>query len=117
MTYDPEKGAARDLPRDRYLRAAYKLLRLQGADLLILIAERGEDEFARVAGAIFGANGFVVTREEWRSMFKGLEKAAYKAHQGERRRELYIEKYGRSERPHGRSPFDDLVDAAGMVNS
>jgi hypothetical protein len=117
VAYDPEKGAARDLPRSRYLRAAYRLLRMQGADLLILIAERGEDEFARVAGQIFGANGFVVTREEWRSMFAGLEKQAWKAHQGERRREHYIEKYGRSTTKHGRSPFDDMVDAAATVNS
>lgn len=117
MAYDPEKGSARDLPRERYLRAAYRLLRMQGSDLLILIAERGEDEFLRVAGAIFGANGFLFAKDELRAMFRGLEKRAVKAHREERLHNDLVERFGRSHTPHGASPFDHLVDRALMVNA
>lgn len=79
MTYDPEKGSARDLPVDRYVRTAYRLLRMQGDDLLIAIAERGETEFIRVATEIFGANGFVLPKSAYEAMFPHLERQAKRA--------------------------------------
>jgi hypothetical protein len=115
--YDPEKGGARDLPRERYLAAAYRLLRKQGSDLLILIATRGEDEFQRVAGQIFGANGFHFTKDEYRAMFRGLERQAKKLDTAEKLHNAFMDAHARASTPHGASPFDELVDRALLVNA
>src|ERR1700737_1197223 len=111
MSYDPERGGARDLPRERYVRGAYRLLRRQGADRLVAIAERGMEEFVRVAGTIFGANGFVMTKDELRAMFTGIERQAVKVTAHEKRLHGLMDKYGRGEL-HGQSDYNAQLEAA-----
>jgi hypothetical protein len=91
-TYDPEKGGARDLPRERYLRVAYLTMRKSfGPELLGMIAARGEDEFVRVAGEVMAHNGFVFTRPELALVFSHLEKKAGIDLRRERIREAWID--------------------------
>lgn len=95
-----ETGAARDLPRERYLRvAALQMQKSFGPEVLRLIAERGDDEFVRVAGQIFHSQGFTFTHDELRAVFRMLDAQAWTAHLAEARREDAIDRHGRSERP------------------
>jgi hypothetical protein len=105
VSYDPEKGSARDLPRERYLRVAYMQMRQSfGPELLGMIAARGEDEFKRVCGAIFSENGFIFTPEELGTMYRHLEAKAVRDMRAEKVREAWLDdghqRTDKPERPH-----------------